>query len=81
MSLPETLKINHFKITASLARQFMVVTALDDLALIEHVDDIRLLDRAQSMRDGDRGAASCGCIQRRLHDFFGLRIQRRCGFV
>ena len=48
---------------------------------INHVNDIRLLDGAEPMRDRDGGATSGGGVQSGLHDLFGFRVQGRGGFV
>lgn len=45
VSLSETLQINQFIIAALTAQELMMRPALGDLALVEHIDDICLLDR------------------------------------
>lgn len=47
----------------------------------EHVHAVRVLDRRETVRDGDRGAALRGLIQRFLHDLLGVRIERGRRFV
>lgn len=59
----------------------MMRPALDDPALIKHVDHIGLLDRAESMRDGDRRAATSSGVQRSLDHFLRFRVESRGGFV
>jgi hypothetical protein len=50
-------------------------------ALINHIDDIRLLDRAKSVRNSNRCPPPRRGIQRGLDDLLGLGVQGAGGFV
>eukprot|EP00968_Pinguiococcus_pyrenoidosus_P026305 scaffold7067_cov245-Pinguiococcus_pyrenoidosus.AAC.18 len=54
---------------------------LHDGALVEHDDLIRVLDRAQPMRDHQAGAILAQAIESRLHALLGARVQRGCRLV
>ena len=54
---------------------------LDDLAAVEDVDDVGLLDGAETVSDGEGGAATRRGVERRLHDLFRLRVKCRGGLV
>ena len=45
---------------------------LYDLASIKHENNVSVLDRAETMSNGNGGSALCRRVQRRLHDLFGL---------
>jgi len=50
-------------------------------ARVKHVNHVGLLDGAQPVRDGNRGAALCRLVEGRLHHLFRLRVQGRRGLV
>jgi hypothetical protein len=77
----QTLQVHQLEILPPLLQQLTVRPVLHDPALIEHVDHIRFLDRAQPMRHRDRSSSPRGRIEGRLHDLLGFRVQRRSGFV
>jgi hypothetical protein len=49
-----------------------VAALLDHAPCVNDVDDVRFLDRAETVRDGDGGSAACGEIEGFLDDFFGF---------
>lgn len=81
MRLPQTLQIDQFEIPSFIPQQLIVRAMLDDATLIEDVNHIRLLDRTQTMRDGDRGPTLGRGVESRLYNFLGFRVQSRGGFV
>jgi hypothetical protein len=55
--------------------QFLVPTLLDDPAAVEHDQLVHARDRAQPMRDHERGPAFHESPQRLLDKDFALRVQ------
>lgn len=55
--------------------------AFNNPALVENIDDVGLLDRAETVRDGDSRASPGGCVQSSLHHLLGLGVQSGSGFV
>lgn len=58
-----------------------MVSGLEDLTLVEHEDDVCVLDGAESVHDGDGGAVLCGDFKGGLDDLLGLGVERGGGFV
>jgi hypothetical protein len=58
-----------------------VGTTLNDLTLIKDIDDISLLDRAETVSHSDGSATTSSSIQSSLNDLLGLRVQSGSGFV
>lgn len=58
LSLPKTLHINQFIVPTFETGQFLMRAALNDLALVEDVDDIGLLNGTQSVSHSDRDRKS-----------------------
>jgi hypothetical protein len=58
-----------------------VSTTLNDLTLIKDIDDISLLDRAETVSHSDGSTTTSSSIQSSLDDLLGLRIQSGSGFV
>lgn len=56
-------------------------SCLHDAPRIKHIDDIRLLDRAESVGDRNRRAPLRGRVERRLHNLLALRVERAGGLV
>lgn len=81
MATVQALQINQLVITAFYPDQFLVGSAFDNLPLVENIDDIGLLNRTQTMCDGDRGSALSRSIQCSLDNLFGLGIESRGGFI
>jgi hypothetical protein len=50
-------------------------------ALINHIDDVRFLDRAKSVRNSDGRASPRRGIQRGLDDLLRLGVEGAGGFV
>lgn len=61
-SLLQALQVDQLGVSAVLPHQFGVRALLHDAALVEHVDHVSLLDRAQTVRDGDRSPALCRLV-------------------
>ena len=78
---PQTLQVNQLEVLASDPQQLLMGPALHDPPLVEHVDDIRLLDGTQAMSHGDCRSPFCRSVKSRLDDFFGLAIKRGGCFV
>lgn len=81
LSLPKTLHINQFIVPTFETGQFLMRAALNDLALVEDVDDIGLLNGTQSVSHSDSCPASGSGIECCLHDLFRFRVQGGSGFV
>jgi hypothetical protein len=79
--LAQTLHVDQLEISALGVEQLVVGAALDDAALVEDVDDVRVLDGAETVGDGDGGATLRGGIKGGLHHLLGLGIQGGGGFV
>lgn len=77
----QTLQVDQLEILAPQRDQLAVSAPFDHAALVNDVDDICLLDGAETVGDGDSGAASGGLVQRGLDHFFGFRVQGRSGLV
>jgi hypothetical protein len=54
---------------------------LDNLALVKDIDDVRVLDRAETMCNGDCCAAFGSGVESDLDHALGCRVERRRGFV
>jgi hypothetical protein len=54
---------------------------LHNLALVEHVDDVGMLNRAEAMCNSDRCAPLGSRVESVLDDAFRRRVERRGGFV
>jgi hypothetical protein len=52
-----------------------MVPTLNDLALVNDIDDVRILDGAKPVSNRDCGAAFRNTVQRLLNDVFGGRIE------
>ena len=81
VSLAQTLQVDKLVVAALVTEQLGMSAALDDLALIEDVDDVGLLDRAETVGNGNGGAAASGGIKRGLDDLLGLGVEGGGGFV
>ena len=73
--IAQTLEINHFVIPTLLAGEFLVIAALDYLALVEHVDDVGFLDRTQPVRNSDCGSPTSSIVQGCLDNFLGFGVK------
>ncbi len=61
--------------------QFVVRADFDDSSPLQHDQPIRLLQRAQTMGDGDRRAALDQVVQRELNLALGLGVDGAGGLV
>ena len=59
----------------------LVRAFLDNVALVHHQDAVAGEDGREPMRDHQRGALGHQPLERGLHEFFGLRIERGGGLV
>ena len=50
------LLLEHFPVKPALPDQFLVCPALDDAALLQHEDLVRVMHRRKTLRDHKRGA-------------------------
>ena len=62
-------------------QQFRIGAALYDLALLEDVYDVRVLDGLDPVRDCDGGLVLHDAVQGFLHLLFVARVQGRGGFI
>ena len=58
-----------------------MLSALDDLAALDHQDGVGVHDGVEAVGDDDGGAVLAEMLDRLLHGFFGFRIERRGGLV
>src|SRR5436190_2201279 len=68
-------------VEAALREQLGVRALLDDAASIQHEDPVRALDRRETVRDHDRGAAAHESVERLLDEEFTLVVERAGGLV
>jgi hypothetical protein len=81
MPLLQTLQLHQLPIPTPQRHQLGMRAPLRHNALINHIDDIGLLDGAEPMRNGDGGAApGCG-VEGGLDDLFRFRVEGAGGFV
>lgn len=73
--------MHQFKVLASSPQQLDVSALFDDAALVDDIDHVGLLNRAEAVGDGDGGAAASGSIEGVLHDLFALAVERGGGLV
>lgn len=52
-----------------------MTTLFDNLALVEHVDDVGLLDGTEAMRDGDCGTTLCCDVEGGLDGALGCTVE------
>lgn len=81
MHLPQTLQTNQLPIFPPLGHKLLMPPTLHHSSLVEHVNYIRALYRAQPVRDRDGGASLCGGIEGRLDNGFGFAVQRGGSFI
>ena len=81
MLLLQTLQTHQFPIPPFERHEIAMRPTLSHLALLNEIDHIHVLDRAQSVRDSDRGPALRRHIQRILDHSLGIRVKRRGCFV
>jgi hypothetical protein len=76
-----SLQIGQFEINTPARHQVVVATILHDLALVKHVDDISVLDRAEAMCNSNRRASLGSRVECILDNAFRGRVECRGGFV
>ena len=62
-------------------QEFAVRTAFEDAAGVDDQDAVGPQDRAEAMRDYERGAAFEELLERALHELFGGGVDGAGGFV
>ncbi len=77
MHLAQTLQLHQLEISSLTLQELVVFPALYHLAPIQDVNYVGVLDGAEPMRHDDRGPTPSRSVERRLHDLFGLRVERR----
>src|SRR5256886_7794290 len=68
-------------VEAALREQLGVRALLDDAASVQHEDPVRALDRRETVRDHDRGAAAHESVERLLDEEFAVVGERARGLV
>lgn len=81
MHLPQALQRHQLRVPPLLRQQLGVGAVLGHAALVDDVDDVRLLDRGKAVRHRDGGAALGRRVERRLHDLLRLGVERAGGLV
>lgn len=61
--------------------ELKVLALLGDFAVLQNVDQVGVLDRAESMGDRDCRASHGRLVECELHDRFGLGVKRRGGLI
>jgi hypothetical protein len=79
--LAQALQVDELGVPAVAVHQLGVGALLDDAALVEHVDNVGLLDRRQTMGNGNGRTALGGLVQSSLHHLFTLTVEGGCGLV
>jgi hypothetical protein len=79
LALAHTLA--HVPVAAPPLDQLLVGAVLDDVAAIENEDVVVVADGAETMSDGDGGAALRRCVDGVLHKVLALRVERARGLV
>ncbi len=75
------LQSRQLEINAPLRHELVVSSFLNNLALIKYVDEIGVLDGAQTMRYGDRGSALSSGVESILDNAFRGGVERGGGFI
>lgn len=81
MRLAQALQVDQLVVAALVAQELGVRATLDDLALVKHVDDVGLLDRAETVGHSNGGPTTSGGVQGGLNNLFRLGVQGRGGLV
>lgn len=81
MHLLQTLQTDQLPIFPPLRHKLLMPPTLHHSPLVKHVNHVRPLYRAQSVRDRNGGASLCSGIESRLDNGFGFTVQRGRGFV
>ena len=74
---PPYLLLEDFAIETAALDQFIMPTALDDAAFLEHENLVGVLHGGESLRDDEMGAARTQAAHRFLDEPLGLRIDAR----
>lgn len=81
LRLPQALQLDELRIPLPQGHQFLMAAALNNLALVKHIDDVCVLDGAQSVGDANGGSAGAGVVEGGLDDLFGFAVEGGGGFV
>lgn len=79
--LLQALQVDQFVVAALFLEELVMGPAFNDPALVENVDDVGLLDRAETVCDGDSGASLSSSVQSFLHHLLRLGVESGSGFV
>ena len=79
--LPQPLQFDQLGISFLERHKFLMRSGLHDLALVEDVDDIGVLDGTESMGDANGGSSRAGVVESGLDDLFGLTVECGGSFV
>lgn len=80
-NLPEILQIDKLGIPATQPHQLAMRALLRDTSLLKDINNIRFLNRTETMSDSNRRAAFGSFVERRLHHLLGLGVQGTGRFV
>ena len=75
------LKLIEAIVDSAQRQQFLMRTLLAQASFVEHENAMRVLNRAQPVRDDDRGAAFEQAVERLADQQFGLGVHTGSGFV
>lgn len=65
------LHLNQLKIPSPRRQQALMIPTLHHLSLINNINEVRVLDGAETVRNGDCGAAFGDAVECFLDDFLG----------
>src|SRR5215470_11430791 len=76
-----SLGLGHRPVFAATGEQFLMATALDDLARFHHQDDVRIADRRKPMRDNETRSIPAQLTHGVLDQQLGAGVHRTGGLV
>ena len=79
--LRHLLHLVQLRVDSALRHQLVVRASLNHHTVLDDADQVRVLDRRQSVGDDDARSSRPRMIQRILHDLFALIVQCRGRFV
>jgi hypothetical protein len=81
LTATKRLQAHQLVVASLIMKELVMSAALDYSTLVKDVNDIGLLDGAETMGNGDSGTALGGSIKRGLDHLLRLRVKSGCGFV
>ena len=79
--LSEALEVDELGVPAVAMHQLGVCALLDNPALVKHIDNVCLLNRAQTVCHSNGRATLGSLVKGSLHHLFTLAVEGRCSFI